>query len=55
MTDTPEWKKALQEPHALGWIGFFILVIVIGFAALHFDFGDVSHHDAKPAVSHAAR
>ena len=32
MSDKPEWKqslhKALQEPHAIGWIGLFVLVIV---------------------------
>ncbi len=32
MSDKPEWKqslhKAMQEPHAIGWIGLFVLVIV---------------------------
>jgi hypothetical protein len=55
MSDIPEWKKALQEPHAWGWIGFFILVIVIGFGALYFDFGDHSHPAVQPAATHAAR
>ena len=55
MVDTPEWKKVLREPNAIAWIGFFILVIAIGFATLYF--GGNSHDQAKPstAVSHAAR
>ena len=54
MSDTPEWKRVLREPNAIGWIGFFILVIVIGFAALYFGGG---HDPAKPPVpvTHAAR
>lgn len=35
MSHLPEWKKALQEPNAIGWIGLFILVIIIGFGALY--------------------
>jgi len=55
MSDTPEWKKVLREPNAIGWIGFFILVIAIGFAALYF--GGGGHDPAKPTapVTHAAR
>jgi len=55
MSDTPEWKKVLREPNAIGWIGLFILVIAIGFAALYF--GGGGHEQAKPAaaVTHAAR
>ena len=36
MSDTPEWKKALREPNAIGWIGLFILVIAIGFGGAVF-------------------
>ena len=55
MSDTPEWKNVLREPNAIGWIGFFVLVIAIGFAALYF--GGGSHNPAKPpaSVTHAAR
>lgn len=55
MADTPEWKKVLREPNAIGWIGFFILVVVIGFATLYF--GGNNPDQAKPATtaSHAAR
>jgi hypothetical protein len=54
MADMPAWKKALQEPNAIGWIGLIILVIVIGAGTLYFGGG---HHQAEaPApVSHAAR
>jgi hypothetical protein len=55
MSNTPEWKKVLREPNAIGWIGLFILVIAIGFAALYF--GGSGHGPAKPRapVTHAAR
>lgn len=32
----PEWKKALKEANAVGWIGFFILVIAIGVGTIYF-------------------
>jgi hypothetical protein len=54
MSDMPAWKKALQEPNAIGWIGLFILVIAIGAGTLYFG----SRHDLAKApapVSHAAR
>ncbi len=55
MADTPEWKKALQEPNAIGWIGLIILVIAIGFGTLYF--GGSGHERAKPpiTVTHATR
>ncbi|HZD90194.1 MAG TPA: hypothetical protein VE224_08855 [Pseudolabrys sp.] len=34
MADVPVWKRALQEPNAIGWIGFFLLVVAIGVATL---------------------
>ena len=34
MSDTPAWKKALQEPNAAAWIGLFVLVVAIGVWAL---------------------
>ena len=42
MSDLPEWKKLLQEPNAIGWIGFFLLVVAIGAGTLYF-------HKVSPA------
>jgi hypothetical protein len=53
MSDTPAWKKALQEPNAIGWIGFFILVIAIGIGTLYF--GGNGPAEAPAPVTHAAR
>jgi hypothetical protein len=53
MANVPEWKKALQEPNAIGWIGFFILVILIGIGTLYF--GGRSHEPDQPPLSHASR
>ena len=55
MSNTPEWKQVLQEPHALGWIGFFILVVLIGFGALYFDFGDRGPPAPMVPMAHATR
>jgi hypothetical protein len=35
----PGWKQALKEPNAIGWIGFLILMVLIGLGALYFDRG----------------
>lgn len=32
----PAWKKALKEANAVGWLGFFILVIAIGVGTIYF-------------------
>ncbi len=53
MADTPAWKKALQEPNAIGWIGLFILVIAIGIGTLYF--GGSGPAEGPAAVTHAAR
>ena len=59
MSDRPGWKQslheALQEPHAIGWIGLFVLVIIIGIGALYFTSPRL--HSAAPASvsSHATR
>lgn len=54
MANMPAWKRVLQEPNAIGWIGLIILVIIIGAGTVYFGGG---HDRAKaPApVSHAAR
>jgi hypothetical protein len=54
MADLPEWKKALQEPNAIGWIGLIILVIAIGAGALYFG-GGHDNANTPAAESHAAR
>ena len=41
MSDLPERKKLLQEPNAIGWIGFFLLVVAIGEGTLYF-------HEVRP-------
>lgn len=52
MADTPEWKKALQEPNAIGWIGLIILVIAIGAGTLYFA---GSRSPGSPPANQAAR
>ena len=53
MADIPEWKKVLQEPNAMGWIGLMVLVVLIGFGTLYF--GGQDKPEADPPVSHAAK
>lgn len=36
MSEKSEWRKALREPNAMGWIAFFGLVVAIGAATLIF-------------------
>ena len=36
MTEAPEWKKALKESNAIGWIAFIVLVFAIGFGTVYF-------------------
>jgi hypothetical protein len=54
MTDMPAWKKVLQEPNAIGWIGLIILVIIIGAGTVYFGGGD-DRAKAPAPVSHAPR
>jgi hypothetical protein len=53
MAEVPEWRKALQERNAVGWIGFMLLVLAIGFGSLFFGSGSpgdkVATHSAQPA------
>jgi hypothetical protein len=51
MPDMPAWKKALREPNAIGWIGFFFLVLAIGFGSVYFG----GSGPAKPEVHHASQ
>jgi hypothetical protein len=36
MSAKSEWKKAMQETNALGWIAFLLLVIAIGVGTIMF-------------------
>jgi hypothetical protein len=54
MAEMPAWKKALQEPNAIGWIALIILVVVIGAVTLYFDSGHDQAETPAP-VSHTAR
>ncbi len=36
MSEKSEWRKALREPNAMGWIAFFVLVVAIGAATMIF-------------------
>lgn len=40
MSHTPFWKKALEEPNAVGWIVLLILVVAIGAGLLYLDADD---------------
>jgi cytochrome c biogenesis factor len=42
MSDKPEWKKALRESNALGWIAFLLVVIAIGVGTIMFGGAPVS-------------
>lgn len=53
MSKIPAWKRALEEPNAAGWIAFFVLVVVIGFAALYFD-GDGEKRAEAPTIADGA-
>ena len=52
MSGKSEWRKALREPNAMGWIGFFVLVVVIGAATLIF--GPAPERKGPKPASHAA-
>jgi hypothetical protein len=39
MPENSTWRELLQEPNAIGWIAFLILVISIGVGSLIFDRG----------------
>jgi len=51
----PGWRTALSEPNAIGWIGFFLLVIAIGFGALYFGGGNSGTTGHPAASGQAAR
>jgi len=57
MADIPPWRRVLEEPNALGWIGFLVLVVAIGIGALYWGPGKGDENTApKPGtVDHAAR
>jgi hypothetical protein len=50
MTDLQEWKKAMKESNAIGWIAFFVLIVAIGVGTVYF--GTTSPNPtAKPATT----
>ena len=53
MADIPEWKKALRDPKAVGWIGLIVVAVLIGLGTLYY--GGRDHAKSEPPVSHAAR
>jgi hypothetical protein len=55
MSDRPEWKKALQEPNALAWIGLFVLVVVIGAGTLYFSEPPASGDRPHSVITRAVR
>ena len=42
MTEKSEWKKALRESNAIGWIAFLVLVFAIGVGTIMFSGSPVS-------------
>ena len=36
MADLSSWKRLLEEPNAVGWLVFLVLIIAIGAGALYF-------------------
>jgi hypothetical protein len=53
MASIPEWKKLLQEPNAMGWIGLIVVAVLIGLGTLYY--GGRDSAKVGPPVSHAAR
>jgi len=54
MSEPTGWRKTMQEPHAIGWIGLIVVVLVIGVGALIFgrddgDNGGNANNAAKQA------
>ena len=35
MSEPTGWRKTLQEPNAIGWIGLIVVVLAIGVGALY--------------------
>ena len=55
MSDLPEWKKLLQEPNAIGWIGFFVLVVAIGLGTLYFHGAPAAPKGHAVPATHASQ
>ena len=53
MASIPEWKKLLQEPNAMGWIGLIVLAVLIGLGTLYYGGRDRAMNE--PPLSHAAK
>ena len=58
MSEPTGWRKTLQEPHAIGWIGLIVVVLVIGVGALMFggaDSNDAAQHAAPVSTGQAVK
>jgi hypothetical protein len=53
MAGIPEWRKALQEPNAMGWVGLIVVAVLIGLGTLYYGGRDSAKDE--PPVSHAAK
>lgn len=48
MAGSPEWKAALREANAVGWLALFALVIVVAASAVYF--GGKAEGTANPVA-----
>ncbi len=51
MAKERNWKTALKESNAIGWIAFFVLVIGIGVGTIMFGGGDKPLRDKAAETS----
>ncbi len=50
MTEKSDWKKAVRESNAIGWIAFLVLVFAIGLGTIMFGGSPIS---VKDQATHA--
>ena len=50
MTEKPDWRKAVRELNAIGWIAFLVLVFAIGVGTIMFSGSPIS---VKDQATHA--
>ena len=53
MADSSAWKKVLQDPKAMGWIGLIVVAVLIGLGTLYYAGPDKAQD--VPPMGHAAR
>ncbi len=54
MAAEPAWKQALQETHAIGWIGFIVLIVAIAVGSVLWGPEQPSGESAKPMTTSQA-